>query len=133
MSDRSLKNIEEVMVGDLVYTLHETSLEVGHYRVTRTMIATTDAWYEVETASGRRIRCSPTHLFMVGGRKKKAEDLRTSDLLMVFADGTLRSDAVRTITITGETTDVYNVEVEQAHTYLTDNMILHHNEKPVED
>jgi len=68
---------------------------------------------------------------MVNGMPKKAEDIGASDSLTIFTNGILISDAVDKVDIHKEEVAVYNIEVEHAHTYFTDNMILHHNKEQV--
>jgi len=66
---------------------------------------------------------------MVNFRKKKVSDLQLSDSLMVFENGIYINDKIDQIQINSERVNVYKIEVAEAHTYITKNLIWHHNYK----
>ncbi len=122
-----LKEIESLVVGDYVYTFHETSLKLDSYEVEKIYKGEVDQWYEITTVYGNKIKCSPTHLFMVDSKAKNAEALTTDDYLMYNVNDRLYKQKIQKIEIFDETVTIYNIEVKDAHTYLTENNIWHHN------
>ena len=119
--------MQDFTTGDTVYTAHETTQKFGIYEVSNAIVDSVDHWYRVETTSGRFIKCSPTHLFMINGFKKSAQCLKLSDELMIADGETFVKEKLKSIQIFEETVNVYKIEVADAHTYLTDNMIWQHN------
>lgn len=129
-TSNGLKNIEDINLNDIIITIHEKTFELGSYKVEKTFKGKVDAWYDIETVSGKITKCSPSHLFMVNTESKKAYELSINDNLMVkdnFSDDVLILDKIKSIKINNETVNIYNIEVEDAHTYFTENGIWHHN------
>lgn len=123
------KNVEDITTSDYVYTAHETTQELKKYKVSKTEIDSVSYWYSVTTVDNRNIKCSASHLFMINGFKKKAEDLSFEDSLMILENDKFIYDKIKSIEIVDEVVDVYKIEVQDAHTYLTSNMVWQHNYK----
>lgn len=130
-SPTETKLIEAFQIGDTVYTFHETTQKLDTYTVSRVYARDVDHWYEFTTVYGKKIKCSPTHLFMVGGVKRVASELTTEDFLQYNVNGRLYQEKIQKIDVINEPVTVYNIEVEDAHTYITENGIWQHNLKAV--
>jgi intein/homing endonuclease len=89
-------------------------------------------WMTVQTESGRKVDCSTSHLFMVNGLPVSSNLLKIGDEIMLIKNNDLGVDRVESIKINETPIYVYNVEVEDAHTYIGENGLFHHNAKPVE-
>ena len=125
----SCVNIEDVIMGDRVFTFDENGENFGSYLVEKTFKGKTDKWYKITTVYGNNvIKCSPTHLFMVDGQEKQAQELSTNDKLSMLIDNfNLESREIKSIELINEEIDIYNIEVAVAHTYFTENLVWHHN------
>lgn len=78
MADGTLKNIEDILVGDCVRTLQ------GSHAVTatwtpKTLVEGTPDCYEVEFEDGSKYICSDQHLFMRGGEWVELTNLAAGD------------------------------------------------------
>lgn len=72
MSDNSLKNIQDVVIGDMVKTLE------GNKEVSNTFIFDNKELYELELEDGKVIKCSSNHKFlMFNGEWVTAEQIFT--------------------------------------------------------
>ena len=116
-------------MGDRVFTFDENGENFGSYLVEKTFKGKTDKWYKITTVYGNNvIKCSPTHLFMVDGQEKQAQELSTNDKLSMLIDNfNLESREIKSIELINEEIDIYNIEVAVAHTYFTENLVWHHN------
>lgn len=74
MANDTLKNIEDIVVGDIVKTL-DGPKEVTHTWLPEDTSPNIDSCYEIEFEDGLKIVCSNRHLFYVDDKWIKAEDL----------------------------------------------------------
>lgn len=128
LASGEMRNIEDLKVDDYVYTKHQYEDVFGNYRVSRIYRRPSKYWLLIKTET-REIKCSISHLFMVNGIATKAFDLNVGDNLMVLQDKSFTNDPIVDITIVDEEVTVYNAEVDEAHTYITENGIYQHNVK----
>ena len=125
--------VEDLKVGDLVYTVHEKTREFGLYKVTHAIPQTIDQWIYIITQDGRTISCSPTHLFMVYNEKADnyiqtlVTDLKIDDKLTIIEGEYFKSTTIKEIIVAKNRVTIHKLEIEDAHTYVTDNYIWHHN------
>ena len=114
-----LKSIEDVEVGDLVWSRDDETGEQGLRRVTRTFVTPEQTLLEVavEAADGEgdQFRTTGEHPFWVRARGwARAAELQVGDELAQLGGGWLR---VAGIESGGAQETVYNFEVEGFHTY----------------
>jgi Pretoxin HINT domain len=109
------RNIEELNVGDLVWSWQEETGNLALKPVTQTMRREADALVELQIGADA-LRATPEHPFWANGAWKMAGELAVGDELM-RSDGLVMP--VRTVVHhTEESASVYNVEVADWHTYL---------------
>lgn len=82
MSDGSLKNVEDISIGDLVDTLN------GATPVTRTwnpetLIEGEPECYEITFEDGTKVTCSDSHEFLIGNNWVEAKNLNLYDTVVV--------------------------------------------------
>lgn len=121
-----LKPIEEIKVGDAVYSYNLETDKVELNKVTNTLNRETQGIYEI-TAGKEIIHVTAEHPFYVSGKGwVKAKDLKKVDKLK-SSDGKL-SVQITAIKQVSETVVVYNMEVDGNHNYfVTGSTILVHN------
>ncbi|GAV40758.1 hypothetical protein Saa2_03653 [Streptomyces acidiscabies] len=122
------KRIEDVEVGDLVWSLDQATGRKSLQRVAKLFERTVDQLIRVRTDSGQ-VEASDTHRFWVTDRGwVEARDLRAGD---TFETRTGTTDRVLGTSVVPGHVKVYNFEVERAHTYYVyagDTPVLVHNE-----
>ena len=109
------KPIEDVEVGDLVWSWHEETGNLALKPVTQTMRRDADALVELQVGADT-LRATPEHPFWANGAWKVAGELEAGDALL-RSDGQLMP--VRAVVHhTEHPAPVYNLEVADWHTYL---------------
>ncbi|TGM06668.1 polymorphic toxin-type HINT domain-containing protein [Leptospira jelokensis] len=135
----SAKNIEEIQVGDTVLSKSDETGEVSYRKVVNTFVRQTDAIYTVSFADGTVLETTWNHPFRVkkhGQTSEKftientewiqAKDLVSEDVAL-GVDG--RELVVDDVTIDERAETVYNIEVEEYHTYFVGEVgVWVHNE-----
>ena len=123
LTDKGFKNIEDIEEGDYVYSTSDETGESGYKEVLQVFQKETEVvthvFYEVNDVDGekteiREIETTLNHLFWCEGEWKAAGTLKKGDLL-TLADGS--QVEVTEITYEDRHTTVYNMEVEDYHTY----------------
>jgi RHS repeat-associated protein len=121
-----LKPIEEIKIGDTVYSYNIEADKIELNKVTNTLNRETQGIYEI-TAGKEIIHVTAEHPFYVSGKGwVKAKDLKKGDKLK-SSDGRLsvQTTAIKQVS---ETVVVYNMEVDGNHNYfVTGSTILVHN------
>lgn len=121
------KNIEDITVGDEVYSCDVETGETGlkHVRSTKVSEATELAHVTID---GETIDATPTHPFyVIGYGFKPARELTTGEKVLLL-NGETREVEDITIEHLDEPVKVYNFEVEDWHTYyVTEQGVLVHN------
>ena len=107
------KPIEDVEVGDLVWSWHEETGNLALKPVTQTMRRDSDALVELQIGADT-LRATPEQ-FWANGAWKVAGELETGDALLRSDGQTMPVRAVAHHT--DEPTPVYNLEVADWHTY----------------
>lgn len=118
----------ELVVGDSVYTMHEITRDWGYYQVVRAQLVTQPKAL-VTFDDGSTLHASLSHKFYLGRNIwRNLFNLVVGDQVATYISGVKR-------TITNiETTDVGDVvslEIEDAHTYIANNIISHNNKASV--
>jgi hypothetical protein len=115
MSDDTQKRAGDLVVGDLVKTNHEKSLELGNYEVEYVNIVE-DVEKIKLTFEDSEIVCSLTHKFYVNNDWKEADDMVIGDVV---------SDKKLTAIKKVEDGDVVHITVKDAHTYICEGLLSH--------
>ena len=134
LTDKGFKNIEDIEEGDYVYSTSDETGESGYKEVLQVFQKETEVvthvFYEVEQEDGEtrteEIETTLNHLFWCEGEWKAAGTLKPGDKL-TLADGS--QVEVTEITYEDRHTTVYNMEVEDYHTYHVgeDGVWVHNN------
>lgn len=122
--EKGFKNIEDLQVGDMVWSWNELTQDLVLKAVTHTSQTLANTLVEFRVGS-EFLRTTPEHPFRTASEWKNAGEL-------VHNEEVLRSDGmlmpVRDITHIAEETTVYNFEVQDTHTYLVGAwMLIAHN------
>jgi len=115
MADDTQKRAGDLVVGDLVKTNHEKSLELGNYEVEFVDIIKGVEKIKL-TFEGSEIICSLTHKFYVDNTWKEAKDMVVGDVV---------SDKKLTAIEKVEDGDVVHITVKDAHTYICEGLLSH--------
>ncbi|MDE2590988.1 MAG: hypothetical protein KGL95_15130, partial [Patescibacteria group bacterium] len=121
MADGSTKNIEDVKVGDYVITSNAGSLHEVKARVTKTYSAV-DPGYLIINGN---LKITPDHILYVNNTWEQAGDIVVGDKLTLSNGNQM---AVSSIEWQAGKFKVYNLEVENHHTFFA-NGIWVHNQK----
>ena len=119
LSDCSLKNINDIEVGDNVLTLEGNEYVTKLFEFDKETI-------EVEFEDGYTVECSEDHRFLIKYKEwVKAKDL-TTDMYSVKDTGN-EYIKIKNINRTNETKKVYDITVENHHNYVLENGVVTHN------
>jgi hypothetical protein len=126
------KKVSNLKVGDMVYTAHENTLEWGEYEIINYAEYDIDSYLIVKFEDGSEIKCSDTHQFMSEGVKKTINDMLVGDTVMKTGTelGEFVNVEIVDIELVNEPEKCYEVDVDIANTYVTENYIFQHNRKP---
>jgi hypothetical protein len=127
LGDGSRKAIETVNVGDLVLSQREDGGALGAQRVLRVWEHTVQRSLLLDFSNGEQLETTKEHRFHVeGGGFVPAGRLRPGAALNTPANNVVLRGAKER----NATTQVYNLEVENFHTYFVgDNLVWVHNKK----
>lgn len=126
----SMKAIESFAIGDTVYTYDYRLESYGEYRVTACMEGFTSGWLEIYFEGiDKPIRCSLSHHMLNGDFEQVPAYLMNEGDCVWYLNHELVLDIIEISEIIyhDEEIEVYNIEVEDAHTYITSNGVLQHN------
>jgi RHS repeat-associated protein len=127
MTDKGYKKIEEIQVGDFVWTYNDTTHTYAKKKVVRVFVYERDTVYVLHIG-GETIKTTSDHPFFVGGRWIKVKDLRVGDRVVNY-DG--KSIEITAIDLVAKRTKVHNFEVADYHTYYVSvKRVLVHNSGP---
>ncbi|MBU3114613.1 DNRLRE domain-containing protein [Clostridium lacusfryxellense] len=121
------KSIENIKIGDYVYSENPQTAEKGLKRVENIFIREVNSIVKIEV-DGEKINTTTTHPFFVVGKGwVKAGDLKVGEKLLLFSNKEIKIEkiAIEKLNIPVK---VYNFEVQDWHTYFVSNTsILVHN------
>src|SRR5262249_7004824 len=131
LGDGSRKAIETVAVGDLVLSQREDGGALRAQRVSHIWEHTVQRTLLLNFSNGEQLETTKEHRFRVeGGGFVSAGRLRPGAALNTPANNVVLRDAKER----SATTQVYNLEVENFHTYFVgDNLVWVHNKKESEN
>ena len=122
MSDGSLKNIEDVQVGDAIITRSsDTTNELVSDMVTKTLRHVVSEYLTIN----KKLRVTPIHRIFVNNTWQQAKDIQVGDMLL-FENG----DFIKVTSVERNTGQylVFNLTTEKMHTFFADGFYVH-NEK----
>ena len=119
MADGNQKKAGDLVVGDLIKTNHEDTLELGEYKVEYINILENVEKIKF-TFDKSEIICSLTHKFYVDNSWKDAKD-------MVIGDEVSGQKLIAIDTV--ENGDVVHITVEDAHTYICEGLLSHNKRR----
>lgn len=129
VNENEFVSVDNLKVGDTVYTAHEKTLEWGHHKIYKYEKKPCTHKFVVTFVNGEVVNCTAGHLFMSEGHKKRRGKLRPGDTVMVWNGTSFDDLEIEKEELWDHDGYLYKIEIEDAHTYVTDNMILHHNIK----
>ena len=104
--------------------------EFGYSPIKKILWTEVDGWCEIETSSGKKLKCSNSHLMYHPDYKNSAvatDKLGVGgELYAVNDDGEIQAETIVSIDVHDEKVDVWNYELEVTHNYIS-NGILSHN------
>ena len=112
-TDVGLKNIEEIKVGDKVWSYNELTGETGLQEIVRTMSRESDHTIELYT-EGEIIETTAEHPFLTDNGWKDAADLQAGDRIRSWNEEDV---GIKDVKFSYKPRKVYNFEVSNWHTY----------------
>jgi hypothetical protein len=124
MSDLSVKPIEQVRIGDVVYSYNEQTGDYVPATVAQTFEHTAAEYLDIDG-----LRVTAEHpLYVIGKGWTRAGDVQAGDVLFLDYGG---EKPVSRIIYLSRTVQVYNLTVEGTHTYFANGVLVHN--KSTED
>jgi len=131
MVDGTTKPIEQIQVGDEVMSYDDKTNKVTHNKVIQTMFHPPEPEhisYGVYLIINNNIKVTTNHAILADTNNRLSYDWPIADTLQVgdyLFDKDLNKIEITTIERVEEVVDTYNFEVENSHTYIAENVIVH--------
>lgn len=122
LEDGSLKNIEDVLVGDMVKTFGASQM-VSHVWNPHTLLDGFPECYKITYEDGYSVECSDGHKFLIGDDWVVAKDLNVGDKVTTIKYGDLAVESVEPI----GRHEVYDITVPNGNNYVLENGVVSHN------
>ena len=118
------KNIETMSVGDRVKSFDGDD-KVVNASVSKVMKFSRDYYYELE-AGDYSVKVTAEHPFYRGnGKFSEVKDLQIGDIVFILKNQKLVEKTITKKTRIDEKTDVYNMTVDNTHTYFANDFAVH--------
>ena len=120
--------VEDINVGAKVLSHNFNTSEMGYFEVLGTVTNTVNGWCKIRTKEGFELGCSLDHPIMSNSAafwELAASDASPGDHTWVLKDGELRDDVIESVEIFEGSAEVYNMEVDNVHTYISDGILSH--------
>gem|GEM_PF-2131428 len=130
LTDKGKKTIENIKVGDMVYSMNEKTGEFGYKKVVKLFVNPAHDLVRVKVGNGQTIEATKEHPFFVIGSDSKGTWIAAGNLKkgMKLLDAKGNYVEVEGIEIIKRDTTVYNFEVEDWHTYFVgEGSVVVHN------
>jgi hypothetical protein len=127
-TDAGMMSVEDIVTGMNVLSHDFETSEMGHFKVVRTFLNTVDGWCKIKTSDGFEMRCSLDHKIMSKSADKWeliASEAAQGDHVWVFKDSELKDDIIESVEIFEDSVKVYNMTVNNVHTYIGDGILSH--------
>lgn len=120
MADGSYKNIEEIVVGDLVYSYDLSQKKLVSNEITQTFVHSTQGYYLINNS----LKVTGNHKIYSESENDwiRADALERGDTLMGKNNKTIKVDDIKFI---NESLKVFNFEVGSPHNYFADDVLVH--------
>jgi len=116
-------NIEDVKIGDVVYTFANDLISKS--TVVNTLQSNRDFYYELE-AGNYKVSVAAEHRFYVGnGNFTEVQYLKIGDIVYVMEGMKLSKKKVTSNTKITKSADVYNLSIDKTHTYFANDFAVH--------
>lgn len=125
ISPKQYRLIDDLLVGDMVYTRHQHTLKWGYFEVTKHELIDVRLFVKTTFSDGSEVFHSDTHKFMTPYGDITYINLKEGD--KVISGVTLVE--IESFEEIKSKCKVHRIEVADAHTYVSENGILHHNMK----
>ena len=126
MSDETKVKIEDIKIGDEVFSYNLETREKEKGKVTNTMVFDNRQTLEIELVDGNKIGCTKIHpFFILGEGWLKAEELNVGDVA-VYETG--KAIVIGSIKEKGGLEKVYNISVETNHNYYANGVLVHNKD-----
>jgi len=131
MADGTERTIENIRVGDEVTAYNEPAAMLSQGKVLKVHTHPASSHLRIEMENGKIISVTHAHRFFVDGDWRRAEqlDIGSRCLCADFATGQLSQTTVKSIEERAPSANVYNLTVENHHTYIAEGCVVH-NVKP---
>ena len=128
LTKNGLKNIEDIKIGDYVYTINIESNEKELNRVIDTMISKNNKLYKITLKNNKVITSTEKHQYYVLDKGWiRAYELKVGDVLSASIGGKTSIKNIEVLNL-DNSVNVYNLTIANNHNYLiTENEILVHN------
>lgn len=135
-TERGRVPVEEITINDKAYSYDFEKEEYGYYDIVDVMTPSERSrWAMVTTTSGKSVRCTeehPLYTLESDDNKLPVNEASIGDCVYVMIDGEITEDKIENIEYFDEKVMVYNFEVEEIHSYISDE-ILSHNKVVADD
>ena len=121
------KNIENIKVGDYVLAYNQATNEQMYSKVLNTYTNQTNTLCEI-SYNNTQVTSTLNHPYFVEGEWVEAQDIQKGDVLTLTNNEKVVVNSVKTIDC--ETTKVYNLNVDIAHTYYANDVLVHNTCDP---
>jgi len=123
---QATKKIEDIKVGDEVASFaSEGKDKIVNASVSKIYKTHRDYYYELQ-AGDYGVSVTAEHPFYMGsGIFREVRDLRVGDELQTLKDGKLEKKTITSLKRIDEKTDVYNMTVDNTHTYFANDFAVH--------
>lgn len=124
---QGLRNIEEIKVGDTVYSYNEETQQIEEQKVTKAYIFESNIISTITFENGEQIKNTPVHPYYVVGKGwTETKDLKVGDEILTQDKTKIKIENIQLENV--EEINVYNIKVENNHNYFIGNTkFLVHN------
>lgn len=130
MADNTQKPIKEVKNGDLIYGYQDGQLRP--VKVTQTFRhPDTSKYYVLSLANGQRLKVTGIHPIFNGQEYVNVENLKIGDTVYIHDNSVLTPTKIKNIIRIDQSTEVYNLEVDQTNNYFAEGILVHNKTYPV--
>ena len=126
MSDGTLKNIQDIKIGNMVKSYDVNKRQVKNAKVIKIFHHSSkdvsDGYLILKIQNGRILKVTPNHPIFVNSQWKEAGKLKLGDLLLQEDGKKMRLVSIKKIK--GQI-PVYNLEVDEYHNYFAEGVLVH--------
>jgi predicted Ser/Thr protein kinase len=124
LADGTLKNIEDIIVGDTVLAVDEQTLKKTTDIVSKVWETERKEVYQLVTKRGLQLRAAGTHPVLTNHGWKQLQHITKDDFV---ADSDVYWDAVADINNTGDHAEMYDIQIQKNHNYIANGIVTHNS------